>query len=137
MREKLPFGKQELETWSETYQTPFYVYDEAGIRKCVEDLKKAFSWNEGFREYFAVKALPTPAILRILASMGCGTDCASISELILSERSGISGKKIMFSSNETSTAEYQAACKAGAIINLDDITMIDCFEKAVEWVLGE
>lgn len=130
MREKLPFSSRDLQIWCETCKTPFYIYDEAGIRTCVEDLKKAFSWNTGFREYFAVKALPTPAILRLLASMGCGADCASISELILSERSGMTGGRIMFSSNQTSQEEYQAACRAGAIINLDDITQISNLEQA-------
>ena len=130
MRDKLPFDSRALHALCEKYHTPFYIYDEAGIRKCVEDLKRAFSWNAGFREYFAVKALPTPAILRLLASMDCGVDCASISELVLAERSGMNGGRIMFSSNETSREEYQAACRAGAIINLDDITQIDNLQQA-------
>lgn len=130
MRETLPFSLQQAQIWRARYQTPFYVYDEEGIRACVTRLQRAFSWNPGFREYFAVKALPTPAILRLLRSLGCGTDCASISELMLSERSGITGQAIMFSSNETSPEEYRAARRVGAIINLDDITQIDNLEQA-------
>ena len=130
MRETLPFSLEQAQQWRSDYGTPLYVYDEAGIRKCVQDLYRAFSWNEGFREYFAVKALPTPAILRLLESLDCGADCASVTELMLSVRSGISGKRIMFSSNQTSQEEYRAACKAGAIINLDDITQIENLEQA-------
>ena len=130
MTNKLPFSLEQARQWRESCPTPFYVYDEAGIRRCVEDLYRAFSWNKGFREYFAVKALPTPAVLRLLASLGCGTDCASVTELMLSERSGITGERIMFSSNETTTEEYEAARKLGAIINLDDITQISHLEAA-------
>lgn len=125
----LPFSKEDVLNWTKAYPTPFYVYDEAGITKCVKDLYKAFSWNKGFREYFAVKALPNPSILRLLGELGCGTDCASETEIILSERSGITGKKIMFSSNETTAREYKIAVDCGAIINLDDITHIEFLEK--------
>lgn len=130
MTQQLPFTLEQARTWRESYPTPFYVYDEAGIKNCVRELYRAFSWNKGFREYFAVKALPTPAILRLLSSLGCGADCASITELMLCERSGIEGPRIMFSSNETSDAEYRAACELGAIINLDDITQIENLERA-------
>ena len=82
----VPFTKENIENWSMQFPTPFYVYDETGITKCVTDLYKAFSWNKGFKEYFAVKATPTPAILRLLNSLGCGTDCASIPELFLSQK---------------------------------------------------
>lgn len=129
MTNSLPFNLEQAKAWREQYPTPFYIYDAEGIRKCVGDLKSAFSWNEGFREYFAVKALPNPSILRLLNSLGCGADCASVTEIMLSERSGITGKHIMFSSNETSEAEYRAALKAGAIINLDDITHIEFLES--------
>ena len=130
MREKLPFGLDDVKEWNRTYPTPFYIYDAEGIRACVRALYEAFSWNEGFREYFAVKATPTPGILRLLASEGCGADCASIPELMLAERSGITGSRIILSSNETLPEEYQAAAKLGAIINLDDITQIEHLEKA-------
>ena len=130
MAKKLPFTLAQAKTWRETYPTPFYVYDEAGITKCVTDLYRAFDWNPGFCEYFAVKATPTPGILRLLQRLGCGADCASIPELMLAERSGITGRKIMFSSNETSDAEYQAACRVGAIINLDDLTQVEHLERA-------
>lgn len=130
MTQQLPFTLEQARAWRESYPTPFYVYDEAGIKNCVRELYRAFSWNKGFREYFAVKALPTPAILRLLSSLGCGADCASVTELMLCRRSGIEGTHIMFSSNETSDAEYRAACELGAIINLDDITQIENLERA-------
>jgi len=126
---KVPFTKADVEKWTNTYPTPFYIYDEEGIRKCVTDLYKAFSWNEGFCEYFAVKALPNPSILRLLNELGCGADCASEPEIVLAQRSGITGKKIMFSSNETTKREYEIAINAGAIINLDDLTHIEFLEK--------
>lgn len=107
------------------YPTPFHVYDEKGIRDNAADLLRAFSWNPGYREYFAVKATPTPAILKILQSMGCGVDCSSYTELLMAEALGFSGDDIMFSSNETAAEEYVLARKLGAIINLDDITHID------------
>ena len=130
MREQLPFGLDDVKRWNGTYPTPFYVYDAEGIRNCVRELYDAFSWNEGFKEYFAVKATPTPGILRLLASLGCGADCASIPELMLAECSGITGSSIILSSNETLPEEYRAAAKLGAIINLDDITQIEHMEAA-------
>ncbi len=128
--EKLPFNKEDALKWAYEYATPFYVYDSEGIKKCVTDLYAAFSWNKGFKEYFAVKAAPTPAILRLLKELGCGADCASIPEIMLAEASGITGSDIIFSSNETLDEEYIAAIKAGAIINLDDFTQIEHLEKA-------
>ena len=107
------------------HPTPFHLYDEQGIRKKARQLKEAFSWNPGFREYFAVKATPNPAILRILIEEGCGTDCSSYTELLLSKAVGVTGHNIMFSSNATPVREYKLACELGAIINLDDITHID------------
>ena len=130
MKKQLPFTTEQVKSWTGQYPTPFYVYDEAGIRKTVCDVYKAFAWNRGFREYFAVKATPTPAILRLLAAMDCGADCSSIPEIVLAKGSGISGQRIMFTSNETSAREYQTAREAGAIINLDDITQIENLEKA-------
>ncbi len=132
MTNSLPFTKEDAENWAKEYPTPFYVYDEEDIRNCVNALYKAFSWNKGFKEYFAVKATPTPEILRLLRSLGCGADCASIPELMLSERSGITGSDIMFSSNETSAEEYKAAVKVGAVINLDDLTQIDRMLESVD-----
>ena len=130
MKKELPFSLAQAEAWRKDYPTPFYLYDELGIRKCVEELRQAFSWNPGFCEYFAVKATPTPAILRLLDSLGCGVDCASVTELLLAERCGIAGERIMFSSNETTLAEYEEARRLGAIINLDDLTQIEQMEKA-------
>ncbi|MDD6310481.1 MAG: diaminopimelate decarboxylase [Firmicutes bacterium] len=126
----LPFNKDHVNEWLKTAETPFYVYDEKGLRECVAALNEAFSWEPNFREYFAVKACPNPTILRILESMGCGADCASMSEIELAKASGMTGEKIMFSSNETTDAEYQAAVAAGAIINLDDISQIDNLRRA-------
>lgn len=130
MNKTLPFSFEQIQDWTKQYPTPFYVYDEAGIRKTVENINKAFAWNPGFREYFAVKATPTPAILRLMKEMNCGADCSSIPEIMLSAGSGITGQRIMFTSNETSAAEYQFAKENGAIINLDDITQIENLENA-------
>lgn len=131
MTNSLPFTKDDAEKWALDHPTPFYVYDEEGIRSCVNALYKAFAWNKGFKEYFAVKATPTPGILRLLKSLGCGADCASVPELMLAERSGMTGSDIIFSSNETSDEEYRAAYKLGAIINLDDITQIEHMKRTV------
>ena len=130
--EKKPFvTKEQLEKIVEKYPTPFHLYDEKGIRQTARDLYKAFSWNEGFKEYFAVKATPTPAILKILKEEGCGTDCSSLTELMMSDRCGFAdGDSIMFSSNETPAEEFVLAKKLGAIINLDDITHIDFLKDA-------
>ena len=113
------------------YPTPFHVYDEAGIRENARRVREAFGWNPGFREYFAVKATPTPAILKVLGEEGCGLDCSSLTELMLAERCGFRGKDIMFSSNETPAEEFQLARDLDAIINLDDITLIDYLEDAI------
>ena len=127
MNKTVPFTLEQARQWRAQYPTPFYVYDAAGIRKCVQDLYAAFSWNPGFREYFAVKALPNPAILRLLRTLGCGGDCASEPELTLCKKTGI--RDIMFSANEVTTKEYEAAVRAGAIVNFDDITQIAQLEK--------
>ncbi|MCL2368032.1 MAG: diaminopimelate decarboxylase [Oscillospiraceae bacterium] len=108
-----------------TYPTPFHLYDEGAIRENVRRLKAAFSWNPGFKEYFAVKATPTPGILKILHEEGCGVDCASLTELLLAERVGIVGEEIMFSSNVTPAEEFVKARDLGAIINLDDLSHVD------------
>ena len=130
MQKSIPFTLERAQSWRSRFGTPFYVYDEAGIRNTVSSVQKAFSWNKGFTECFAVKATPTPAIIRLLASMGCGTDCASVSELVLSSSSGLSGRKVMFTSNETSEEAYRKAVAIGAIVNLDDITQIEILERA-------
>ena len=116
--------------WNEI--TPYYVYDKAGIVSCVKGIYDAFSWNKGFKEYFAVKACPNPSILRLLKTLGCGADCASITELTLAKRSGITSQNIVFSSNETSKEEYNAAYESGAIINLDDISHIEFLENCLD-----
>ena len=114
-----------------TYPTPFHLYDEKGIRENARRLHKAFAWNKGFREYFAVKATPSPAILKILKEEGCGVDCSSYTELMLSDALGFKGDDIMFSSNVTPEEDYRLAHKLDAIINLDDFTDIAYLESLV------
>ena len=108
-----------------TYPTPFHIYDERGIRATARALNAAFAWDPGFKEYFAVKATPTPGILKILREEGCGVDCSSLTELMMSQRCGFSGHEIMFSSNETPAEEFRLADELGAVINLDDLTHVD------------
>lgn len=130
--EKKPFvTKEQLEEIVKKYPTPFHIYDEKGIRENARALKEAFAWNAGYREFFAVKATPNPFLIDILRDYGCGTDCSSKTELMLSKAMGIEGDSIMFSSNETPASEYQYAHQIGAIINLDDFTHIDYLEKAL------
>ncbi len=129
---KTPFvSKETLEKIAQQYPTPFYLYDEAGLRRNAEAVKKAFSWNPGFREYFAVKATPNPALLALFKEYDFGTDCSSMTELMLSKACGFEGHHIMFSSNETPAAEYAYADKIGAIINLDDFTHIEFLEQTL------
>lgn len=129
---KVPFvTKGQLEEIVKTYPTPFHIYDEKGIRKNVEALQKAFSWNKGFKEYFAVKATPNPFLIDILREYGCGCDCSSMTELMLANAMGMSGEDIMFSSNETPAEEYAYADSIGAVINLDDITHIEFLEETI------
>lgn len=129
---KKPFvTKEQLETMIKEYPTPFHLYDEAGIRKNAQALKEAFSWNQGYREYFAVKATPNPFLIDILRDYGCGYDCSSLTELMLSEAIGAEPGDIMFSSNDTPAEEFAYADKLGAIINLDDITHIDFLEETI------
>ncbi len=132
---KKPFvTKEKAEEIIEKFPTPFHLYDEKGIRKNVENVKKAFSWNTGFREYFAVKATPTPALIKMLGEYDCGCDCSSMTELMLSQAMGFTGDKIMFSSNVTPAEEYKKAAELGAIINLDDITHIDFLEETLGYI---
>lgn len=133
--EKKPFVTlEQLQEMTETYPTPFHLYDERGIRENAKRLKEAFAWNKGFKEYFAVKATPNPFILKILQDMGCGTDCSSLTELMMSDACGFHGHDIMFSSNETPLYEFKFADDLGAIINLDDITHIECLEKTLGYI---
>lgn len=127
---KKPFvTKEQLEEIVKQYPTPFHLYDEKGIRENARKLKQAFAWNPGFKEYFAVKATPNPTILRILKEEGCGTDCSSLTELMMSERLGFQGDEIMFSSNDTPAEEFVKARELDATINLDDITHIDFLKE--------
>ena len=127
---KTPFvTKAQVEEIVKTYPTPFHIYDEKGIRENARAMNKAFSWNPGFKEYFAVKATPNPTILKVLHEEGCGTDCSSLAELMMSEKCGIVGREIMFSSNDTPPEEFAYAAKLGATINLDDITHIPMLEE--------
>ena len=121
----LPFTKDAMEAIVEQFPTPFHLYDEAGIRANVKRLQDAFSWNEGFREYFAVKALPNPVIMKLLFESGCGMDCSSMTELMLARAVGVTGQDVMFSSNDTPAAEFRLAREMDVLINLDDITHID------------
>lgn len=114
---------------AKTYPTPFHIYDERGIRENAARVTEAFSWNKGFREYFAVKATPNPFLLKILREYGCGVDCSSETELMMSDACGFSGEEIMFSSNDTPAGEFALAAKLGGIINLDDITHISSVEE--------
>ena len=129
---KIPFvTKEQIEEIVKTYPTPFHIYDEKGIRENARKLKQAFSWNKGYKEFFAVKATPNPFLMDILREFGCGCDCSSLTELMLSEAMGISGEDIMFSSNDTPAEEFAYAAKLGATINLDDITHISFLEDIV------
>ncbi len=119
---------EEVKEITRTYPTPFHIYDEKGIRENVRQLKEAFSWNPGFKEYFAVKATPNPFLIQILKEYGCGCDCSSMTELMLSDAVGIRGQDIMFSSNATPAEEFVYARKLGAVINLDDFTHIRFLE---------
>ncbi len=129
---KVPFvTKEKVEEIVKQFPTPFHIYDEKGIRANAKALKEAFSWNKGFKEYFAVKATPNPYLINILREYGCGCDCSSLTELMLSKAMGVKGEDIMFSSNATPAKEFAYANKIGAIINLDDITHIDFLEKTI------
>ena len=129
MPRPLPLSRDQLEAIAERFPTPFHLYDEAAIVENVRHLRRAFSWNPGFREYFAVKATPNPFLLKLLAREGLGCDCSSLAELVLAERAGVAGEAIMFTSNDTPAEEYAKARALGAVINLDDISHIDFLER--------
>lgn len=127
---KQPFvDKETLEHIVEQFPTPFHLYDEAGIRRNMQEVRDAFAWNPGFKEYFAVKANPNPALISILNEYGCGCDCSSYTELMIARSLGITGHDIMFSSNDTPAADFELADKLGAIVNFDDISHIEFFER--------
>ncbi len=128
---KLPFDKNWIEKTAEKWPTPFHVYDAAAIRANARRLKAAFAWNEGFREYFAVKAAPNPHLMKLLKEFGFGSDCSSMAELVLAEKVGNTGELIMFTSNDTPAEEFRKAWELGAIVNLDDISHWPYFVEAV------
>jgi diaminopimelate decarboxylase len=128
---KIPLSKEQLETLTGRFPTPFHIYDEKGIRENARRLKAAFAWNPGFKEYFAVKAAPNPFLMKILKAEGFGSDCSSYPELLLSESVGVVGEDIIFTSNDTPAYEYKKAKELGAIINLDDISHIQYLEDEV------
>jgi len=134
MRKETFVTKEQIEEIVKEFPTPFHLYDERGIRKTAKALREAFSWNPGFKEYFAVKANPNPFLIDILREYDCGTDCSSYTELMLSQAMGIKGHEIMFSSNNTPREEYILANELGAIINLDDISHIEFLEDAIGYI---
>lgn len=127
----LPFSHDILDRLVAEFGTPFHLYDEAGIRKNLRELHAAFKNMPGFKEYYAVKACPNPFIMEILKSEKCGMDCSSYGELVLSEATGIIGENIMFTSNNTTKQEFQKAKDLGAIINFDDISLIDFYTENI------
>ena len=132
---KIPFVTlEQLQEMIKEYPTPFHLYDEKGIRENARALQKAFAWNPGYKEFFAVKATPNPQILKILKEEGCGVDCSSLTELMMSDRCGFAGDQIMFSSNDTPAEEFQLAAQLGATINLDDITHIDFLKDTIGYI---
>ena len=131
MEKKAFITKEQVEEIVKKYPTPFHIYDEQGIRDNITAMNKAFSWNKGFKEYFAVKATPNPVLMKILKEYNVGADCSSYTELMLSNAVGLNGHNIMFSSNDTPAEEFVYADKLGAIINLDDFTHIDFLEKTI------
>ncbi len=124
-----PFTRSHIEAIAAEFPTPFHLYDERGIRAAARRLAAAFAWAPGFTNYFAVKATPNPAILRILHEEGCGADCSSLAELVLAERAGLAGEAIMFTSNDTPAGEFRKAHELGAIVNLDDTGHLDFLER--------
>ena len=128
-RYELPFSQAALRKIATRFPTPFHIYDEAAIRRNARDLLRAFSWAPGFSEFFAVKATPNPYLLKILNAEGFGADCSSLAELLLAERVGIIGERVMFTSNDTPAQEFVKARETGAIINLDDLSHLAYLEQ--------
>ena len=126
-----PLPESEINAFAAKVETPFHIYDETAIENNVRRIQRAFAWNEGFINYFAVKALPNVNIVRMLGSLGFGADCSSLAELIIAEQAGITGERIMFTSNDTPDEEFRKAYELGAVLNLDDITHIEAVERAV------
>ena len=133
---KIPFDKQKLEAIAAKWPTPFHVYDAKAIRENARRLKAAFAWNEGFREYFAVKAAPNPHLMKLLKEFDFGSDCSSMAELVLAEKVGNVGDRIMFTSNDTPAEEFRKAWELGAIVNFDDVTHIDFFLEVIRTTDG-
>ena len=127
---KLPFDKAKLEEIAAKWPTPFHVYDAKAIRENARRMKKAFAWNKGYREYFAVKAAPNPHLMKLLKEFDFGSDCSSMAELVLAEKVGNVGDRIMFTSNDTPAEEFRKALELGAIVNFDDVTHIDFFQES-------
>ena len=128
---KLPFDKEKLEDICANHPTPFHIYDEKAMIDNAQNFNKAFSWNEGFKEFYAIKAAPNPFLMKLLHDQGFGIDASSMAELLLAEKVGMRGEEIMFTSNDTPVEEYKKAMELGAIINLDDIKHIEFLEKHV------
>ncbi len=128
---RLPVSEERMLELAKTYETPFHLYDEKAIRENIRKLRRAFSWAPEFREYFAVKAAPNPFLMKILKEEGAGSDCSSLAELELSQRVGVTGEDIMFTSNDTLAVEYKRARELGAVINLDDISHLDFLQESV------
>ena len=126
---KLPFSKEQIENIIQNFPTPFHIYDEKAMRENARYFKNAFSWNEGFKEFYAIKAAPNPYLMKILREEGFGIDCSSEAELELAKRVGMSGDEIMLTSNDTPASEFQMANDLGAIINLDDISHIEYLDE--------
>lgn len=126
---QLPFTQEQIEKIAKEFPTPFHIYDEKGMIEYAQKFKDAFSWNEGFKEFYAIKACPNPYIMKLLRKVGFGIDASSIAELELAEKVGMRGEEIMFSSNDTPASEFKKAKELGAVINLDDIKHIEYLEK--------
>lgn len=131
MTKQIPFSKRQIEKIIEQYPTPFHIYDEKGIRDYARKFIKTFSWNPGFKEFYAIKSAPNPYLMKIMREEGFGIDCSSMAELVIAEKLGMKGDEIMFTSNDTPAYEYKKAVDLGAIINLDDISHIEYLEKHV------
>lgn len=131
MTKQIPFSKKQIEKIIAQTPTPFHIYDEKGIRQYARKFNRTFSWNTGFKEYYAIKSAPNPYLMKIMREEGFGIDCSSMAELLIAEKLGMSGDEIMFTSNDTPAYEYKKAIELGAIINLDDISHIEYLEKHV------